>query len=332
MSANQLAEMLASCLAERFGQAAEIVQLKPLTGGAASQTWALEARCGGQQRSLILRAGDDEEQFENALLKPIEAELIAMLHRSGLPVPEVIARTPAVAEVGAGFLMSRLPGEALPKRILNEPRLAQARQGLAAQCGQVLAALHGIPVDSATMLSGFDVEQDVLRYRARYREFRQCLPVFDLAFYYLLEQLPRVREPAIVHGDFRNGNLLVDEGGLSGVLDWELAHIGNPVEDLGWLCVNSWRFGNVDKPVGGFGDKETLLAAYNNAGGLDVQMDELNYWEIFGVLKWGVLCLYQSAIHLDGKQRSLERAVIGRRLSECEADLAQLLIGQKPCR
>ena len=69
-----------------------------------------------------------------------------------------------------------------------------------------------------------------------------------------------------MHGDFRHGNLIIGPDGVRAVLDWELAHLGDPMEDLGWICVNSWRFGEIDKPVGGFGTREELFAGYEAAG------------------------------------------------------------------
>lgn len=327
MTELSLVRHLENTLSSHWQADVKVGDMRRLTGGAASQTTAFVAQRGDFKDALILRCGDDEQQFENALTKPVEAQLITLLHRQGLPVPEVLTPISATEHSGAGFIMRRLVGESLPKNILRDERYAGARERLAGQCGAVLAALHNVDPGAATMLPKVGVEENLARYQQRYREFAQALPVFDLAFKYLDDHPPPERANAIVHGDFRNGNLLIDEAGLVGVLDWELAHIGNPIEDLGWLCVNSWRFSCVDKAVGGFGDKSQLLRAYNQGRNSHVDLAELNYWEMFGVLKWGVLCLYQSAVHLRGAQRSVERAVIGRRISECEADLIRLLKG-----
>lgn len=97
------------------------------------------------------------------------------------------------------------------------------------------------------------------------------------------------------------------------------------MEDLGWLCVNSWRFGNRDLPVGGFGSREALFSAYEAATGQSVDPERVRFWEVFGTLRWGVMCLYLAFGHLDGSERSVERAAIGRRVSETEIDLLQLL-------
>lgn len=316
--------MLHTALCNAGFEACQIDALRPLTGGAASQILAVDATLAGEPTALILRGGDETSQFGNALQKHQEAAVIRAVHAAGLAVPEVLAITPGCDEVGPGFVMRRMTGESLPKRILTAPTLADARKVLTRQCGEFLAALHRIPT-AGLDLPCFSAAEDLARYHQRYREFNEPIAIFELAFAWLAAHPPAPRPAALVHGDFRNGNMLVDERGLAAVLDWELSHLGNPIEDLGWLCVNSWRFGHVDKPVGGFGDKAALLAAYNRQQAQPVSEQELAYWEIFGVLKWGVLCLYQCSVHLSGQQPSVERAAIGRRISECEVDLIRLI-------
>jgi aminoglycoside phosphotransferase (APT) family kinase protein len=111
------------------------------------------------------------------------------------------------------------------------------------------------------------------------------------------------------------------------VLDWELAHLGDPAEDLGWLCVKSWRFGVVDKLVGGFGDVPQLLDAYEHASGRRIDEDTLRWWIALGTLKWGVICIAQAFTHLTGGLRSVELATLGRRVAEMEWDLLDILDG-----
>jgi aminoglycoside phosphotransferase (APT) family kinase protein len=129
----------------------------------------------------------------------------------------------------------------------------------------------------------------------------------------------------LVHGDFRNGNLIVGPDGVRAVLDWELAHFGDPMEDLGWLCVNSWRFGIIDKPVGGFGQLSELIAGYESAGGGTVDPRRVILWQALGTLRWGVICLGMLARYESGKDRSIERAMIARRASEAEIDLLRII-------
>jgi aminoglycoside phosphotransferase (APT) family kinase protein len=149
--------------------------------------------------------------------------------------------------------------------------------------------------------------------------------VFELALRWLKAHAPAGDIAlAPVHGDFRNGNLMVDERGLVAVLDWELAHLGDPMEDLGWLCVNSWRYGRIELPVGGFGTRAPLFDAYAAAGGV-VDAQRVHYWEVFGTLKWGVICQSMAHAYFTGAERNVERIAIGRRASEAEIDLLALL-------
>ena len=128
-----------------------------------------------------------------------------------------------------------------------------------------------------------------------------------------------------MHGDFRLGNIIVNADGLQSIIDWELAHIGNPLQDLGWVCGNSWRFGKNDKVVGGFGELEDLLEGYNSVSKLKVNKEMARCWQVFGTFRWGVICLIQAYAHLNGTINSIEKAAIGRRVSETEIDIVDLL-------
>jgi len=140
----------------------------------------------------------------------------------------------------------------------------------------------------------------------------------------------RAREPrrTFLHGDFRTGNLMVGRDGLRTVLDWECCHIGSPAEDLGWLCTRSWRFGENDRPVGGFGARKDLLDAYVAAGGGRIDPAEIRYWEIFGLVRWAIYNVWQAHGHVFGKRRSVTFAACGRNTSLVEYDLLMTLAGR----
>jgi aminoglycoside phosphotransferase (APT) family kinase protein len=175
-------------------------------------------------------------------------------------------------------------------------------------------------------LPRLDARQTLAHYEAVFRRANACRPVLELAFRVLAQRVPPPAHLAVVHGDFRTGNLMVDPArGLVSVLDWELAHLGDPAEDLGWLCVNSWRFGAVAHEAGGFGKLADVLAAYQASGGRSVDVPRVRFWQALGSLKWAVMCLMMYDIFRSGADPSLERAAIGRRVSECEADLLALL-------
>jgi aminoglycoside phosphotransferase (APT) family kinase protein len=285
-----------------------IADLRRLSGGASRETWSFTV----EGRPLILRR-DPPGAPKSGMA--VEARPLRAAATAGVPVPTVLADDPSF------IVMERVEGETIPRKILRDDDFADARPKLAAQCGAILASLHRIPVADFADLADTD---QLAEYRAILDEMGQPHPAFELAFSWLAANRPERTGTVVVHGDFRNGNLMVGPEGVRAVLDWELSHRGDPLEDLGWLCVKAWRFG-VDRPVGGFGDYDDLIGAYEAAGGGPVDRDALHWWEALGTLKWGVMCIAQALVHTSGGVRSVELAAIGRRVCENEWDLLALL-------
>jgi hypothetical protein len=217
--------------------------------------------------------------------------------------------------------MQRVAGETLARRILREEQFEQARSALAADCGTFLAGLHAIDPQVVAPLQSADPLKQI---RLTLDSLDMPSPTFEFAIRWLESNRPQTLSTAIVHGDFRLGNFIIGEDGLRAVLDWELVHLGDPLEDLGWLCVKAWRFGAAD-PVGGFATRQNLIDAYQAAGAARVSLADLHWWEVFGTLRWGAICMTQTHAHLSGLLRSVELAAIGRRVCETEWDLLLLL-------
>ena len=309
---------LARSLTPWVGRGASIEGLTRMSGGASRETWSFDAvGTDGTRTELVLRRDPPGRPSEDGAVHR-ETRAITLASDAG-PVPEVLFCSEGPGLGTAGIVMRRVPGETVARRILRDERYTQARGVLVGQLGRFAARLHGLepPVD-------FPEPDPLGGLRELYGSFGQPSEVFDLALAELSANPPPAREPVLVHGDFRLGNLIVGPEGLRAVLDWELTHLGNPAEDLGWLCVKAWRFG-ADAPVAGLGSREELLAAYRAAGGADIGLDELRWWEIFGTLRWGVICLRQAWAHLSGMHRSVELAAVGRRVCEQEWDLLLLL-------
>ncbi len=304
-----------------------VAGIEALSGGASSATYAVDAvRGDGTAWPLILQCAAAGSVPEGGLPRRDQALLQQRMHGCGLPVAEVVHVLAPDDGLGEGYVMARLPGEALAPRWLKRPEYAPARAVLVEQVAGVLARLHALPLDVADGLalpSGSTAE-GLARMFANYRRFGVDSPVFDLAFAWLRERVGDRPAHSIVHGDFRSGNFLVAPDGLVAVLDWELAHLGDGHEDLGWLCGNAWRFGLWDRPVGGFGMREALYAAYEAAGGGPVDRARAQLWEVWGTLKWGIACLQLGDDHVSGRVASVERAAIGRRVTEVELDLMHI--------
>ncbi|MFZ4688779.1 MAG: phosphotransferase family protein [Polymorphobacter sp.] len=304
-----------------------VTRVAALSGGAASATYAVDALRDGAAWPLILQCAAAGAVNEGALPKADQAALQMLAGRHGVPVAPVVAVLQPSDGLGEGFVMERIAGEALAPKWLRLPEYAAARAVLTGQCAAVLAAIHAIPLADAAGLAlpAGRTDAALVRMFEHYRSFRVNSPVFDLAFAWLAERCGTAEPVSIVHGDFRSGNFIIDSDGLAAVLDWELAHLGEGAEDLGWLCVNAWRFGLWQQPVGGFGEREALYDAYAAAGGGRVDRGRAHMWEVWGTLRWGLACLQLGHDHVSGRVKSVERAAIGRRVSEVELDLLHLI-------
>lgn len=275
------------------------------------------------------------EGTERDVVRGREWEVLALARAGGVPVPEPLALTPE------GIVMERVAGEARPRQLLTEDRWAVARSVLVARVAEAAARLHaiepppGLPRepeldDGAPDLAGLTAADAAVTALERHLDgLGEPHPALELGLRWLRLHPPPAAPPSIVHGDFRLSNLVVAEDGRPALIDWELVHIGDGAEDLGWMCMRSWRFGS-PLPALGCGTREELLAAYAAAGGRAVSAEELRWWEVCANARWGVICILQASRHLTGVDRSLERAMIGRRTCEAEWDLLSLLAGDRP--
>ena len=316
---------LHTLFARVFGKNCHLDSFRRLSGGASQETWAL---FGADQSAILRRApgGTSKARSSAAIGLAAEAKLISAADAAGVPVPEVLHILIDADQIGDGFLMSLVAGETIARPILRNDEFAEARATLAGQCGTALADIHSISLAAAPPeLQTSDGLAQIAQYEEIYRGFDAPRPVFELALQWLKANAPAPLAPVLVHGDFRLGNLMIDDTGLAAVLDWGLAHIGDPREDIAWLCVNSWRFGQTQNRVGGFGQLSDLLETYNAKSGTEISSNDIDWWEMLGSLKWGVMCMIMYEAFRSGADASVERAAIGRRVSETEIDLINLL-------
>lgn len=301
--------------------------LRRLSGGASQETWAFDI----ESASYILRRAPGPVVSGSGMAVGLEneAELMRLAGAAGVPSPKVVHVLAESDGVGRGFIQNFVTGETLGGRIVKDPKYEQARTLLAHQCGEILARIHAIPASDAPPLPTKTAEDIISSYYDLYRQEGRPRPVFELAFKWLRARIPKTPvKPVLVHGDFRNGNLIIGEDGVRAVLDWEIAYVGDPMADLGWLDTNCWRFGMIDKPVGGFGQRADLFAGYEAAGGEKVDPERVRFWEIMGSLRWGVMCtLSTQAFKNAGGITPVDRPMIARRASENELDLVDLMMG-----
>jgi aminoglycoside phosphotransferase (APT) family kinase protein len=317
-------ELAQALLAVLDAPGASIEGLVRLSGGASRETWAFDLVTVDGRRPLILqRMRPGRDSSSSGISMVMEADLLRAAGDAGVPVAGVVASDDGSVLGSAGMVVERLEGETIARKLLRDDEWAAAREHLGAQVGAAMAAVHRVPTDAVAGLGSTD---QVAQYRELLDNLGEPHPAFELGLRHLDASRPSSNEPRLVHGDLRLGNLLVGPDGLRAILDWELAHLGDPMEDLGWFCVRAWRFGS-PLPAGGVTTREALAGAYEDAGGAPVDLEALRWWELLGTLKWGVMCVMQAWSHLSGASRSMELATIGRRVCENEWDVLRLLPG-----
>lgn len=307
---SELADHLSSLLGD-----AAISDLSRLSGGASRETWRF--RADGVERIVQRqRAGDERDMM-------VEAAVLSAAADAGVPVPALLCADSG-SDGTASMIVEAIDGETIARKIQRDEEFAAARPLLAGQFGAALAAVHRI---DAAAVPGLERTDQLAYYTEMMDALGHPYPMLELVRRWLIDHQPSGGDVCVVHGDFRLGNMIIGPDGLRSVIDWELAHISDPMEDLGWLCVKAWRFGG-RPPVAGLGEYDELFAAYEAAGGRSVDADAVRWWEVLGTWKWAIMCILQANAHLSGSARSHELAAIGRRVCENEHDLFLALEGR----
>lgn len=306
----------------RPGSSVTVAAVDRLSGGASRLTWRVETDDG----TAVIVQQERPGSGGTSLAMATQTALQRAAGDVGVPVPAVLAE---VGEPGSSaVVLEMVAGEALPRRVLEDDTLADARSSMATEAGGILARLHSVradsgPLDGVRLPAGDPLAQ----MTALLNSLDEPHPAFEIGLRWLEEHRPAPVPEVIVHGDFRLGNMLVGTDGITAVLDWELAHMGAPAEDLGWFCGRAWRFGSPLR-AGGVGTLDDLLAGYGEAGGDPPSPATVDWWEAYGCLRWGLICVLQASVHLGGGHRSVELAAIGRRAAEAEEDLLEIVAGQ----
>lgn len=328
---NGLAKRLEALALERIPGCQSLVSAERLSGGASQETYRLLVATDQGERLLALRRAAGGAEAEDAPDRPglaVEAQLMQCAKAAGVPEPEVYHILEASDGLGDGFLMEWIEGEALGARILRSPEFAEVRPRLAYDCGRIAAQIHGMDLQATGLgakLWRMTPAEFVEQTWERYCLLETPQPMIDYTAGWLRAHLPKDCKMALVHNDFRSGNFILNRQGVAAVLDWETAHIGDPMRDLGWICTNSWRFGGAG-PVGGFGEREDLFRGYQEVSGRPVDPAHVRFWEVFGSFWWAVGCLGMGEHYRSGPDQTVERPAIGRRSSECQVDCVNLLI------
>ncbi|MGZ5379490.1 MAG: phosphotransferase family protein [Mycobacterium sp.] len=316
-------DQLEAVLRPALGDDVVVENLRALTGGASRTTWAFDA-VTDERQALILRTGPPDDVHASMEL---EAAVQQRAAAAGAPVPQIVTADNSAAALGNPYLIcNAIAGETIVRRIYRTLDDA-GRDRLLRQCAQALTDIHR--ADPADL--GLTESDQLSEWRDRLDEMGDTTATFEWAFRWLAANRPSPSPHVLVHGDFRMGNLIVDESGLAAVLDWELVYTGEVYEDLAWFCIRAWRFGAPeDLGAGGLGNIESFLSAYESAAGTELDREVFRWWLTVATLRWGVICRFQAERHLSGQSPSVELAAIGRRVAETEWDVLDLLTGGGP--
>ncbi len=326
--AASIQQTLLDALKRRFGSAATMCNVTMPTLGGVNITVVFDLVEGGSTRRMVSRQ-ETVDQGDNIFLPSSQQfEVLNYVYRHGLRVAEPLFEFDEQDQTGKGYVSAFVAGESEPRSIIGASQYSDLRSKLAAQCGEFLAQLHALEAHALPFLeTRSDSIDTVAAFRDRYDMFGEKRPAIELGLRWLEKHKPSAPIRRLLHGDFRCGNFLVNAEQIQAVLDWECVHLGSPMEDMAWLCTRPWRFSNPGLPVGGFGLRRDLYQAYQAVSGLQVNEEEIRYWEIFGLLRWAIYNIWQSWGHTSGKRRAVQYAACGRNTALVEYDLLMTLNG-----
>lgn len=307
--------------------------LQELPGGTSRENWLVGIKLNGDEQQLMLRRDRASTYSDQALERDQEFVVLRAVHAEGVsaPNPRWYCIEPAILDTP--FMVNDyIEGVVIGSLVVTLENLAGARKALPQQMGEQLARIHAVdytrhkltflpkPEDGRT-----PAQEAIAQIRGMIAELGVHNPVFSFGLRWAENNLPTTQVPVLLHGDFRIGNIVVGETGLKAIIDWEFCRLGDPLEDLAWPCLRDWRYGQGTLRLGGIGEREPFIAAYEGASGRTVNRNDLDFWEILGNLRWAVVCLAQAERHCSGKDRSVELAALGRRSAEVQHEMLRLI-------
>lgn len=315
-----------------------VSSLRRIPGGASRETWSFDATWeeDGQERTAgyIVRRDPDASLLETD--RGVEYAIYRALEGSGVPAPRALwlEYDPAWLD-RPFFVMERIDHCFTAPQALVDDRMSHIHERVAARKMAILADIHRLDWRARGLADALGeppapdecAPRELAYWRAVIaREALEPQPVLETAMNRLAaHQPPPARTIALVHGDYRTGNFLFDRhGDIRGILDWEMAHLGDPLEDVGWLLGTTWRYGGKGR-IGGLMTREEAYDRYANESGFPVDPAAVRWWEILGNVKFAAICLTGARSFVDGRTAEIMMAIVGRMAPPLEVELLQLI-------
>ncbi|MDZ4725039.1 MAG: phosphotransferase family protein [Leptospira sp.] len=318
----------------------KISEMFHLSGGACQDNYSINLTLGDgltkKEKNIVLRT-DKGGSLLSSLSKRDEFRVAELVYKAGVKTPEPIVLEENTDIIGTPFyLMEKISGKATGRYVIKDAELSEYRKTrMVSDLAGNLAKLHTVipekvadeNLKSKLKLTDVNryVQDSVNELRISLDELPEAHPAIEIVLNWLEKNQPSVDAIVLVHGDFRTGNFMITKEGLQGILDYEFAHWGDRHEDIAWLCMRDWRFGKLNKEVGGFGDRPEFYKHYSETSGVNVDPKKVTFWEIMGNIRWAIGSAQQAERHLSGKDKGIELAAIGRRTAEMEWEAMRLI-------
>ncbi len=313
---------------------ARIESARLLSGGAIQENWALDLVLEGGsvdgRIEAVLRCDSASAGVATSLGRAQEFALLRAAHEAGVTVPEPLWLCADAAVFGRPFfIMRRVAGTAAGYRIVREAVPGGDRVRLVQRLGRELARIHTIrpprPDLGFLPLPALSPAQHLIERARNFLDaHEQPHPVMEWGLRWLERHAPQTPALTLCHRDFRTGNYMVDGQGLTGILDWEFAGWGDPLEDIGWFCAKCWRFGRDALEAGGIGAREDFYRGYETESGRSIDRDAVRYWEIMAHMNWALIAIQQAQRHVSGQERSLLLALTAHITPELEWEILDM--------
>ncbi len=300
-----IADGVSVYLKKTQGRDVTVVGLERIYGGASRETYRVRLSEGGQEKGFILRRDPPSSLIDTE--RTVEFAAYKAFH-GRVPVPEALALEQDEVWLGRPFFIMEEIVDAAAGSIMRDEAYGEHNAKVAGQFFGSLGRIAAADIDEL----GLDWERpapdacwarELERWEKVFDEDeREPQPVARAAIRWLRRNPPPpAQKICVVHGDYRSGNFLVSPAGeIKAILDWEMAHMGDPLEDLGWALDPLWSHNNPDKP-GGMCSRPEAIALWEKASGLKADPAAMKWWDMFASLKGLAIWISAATEVADGR-------------------------------
>jgi aminoglycoside phosphotransferase (APT) family kinase protein len=286
-----LGERIVAYLGERWRAPVTLVALEQIPGGASRETYRVRVQADGQERGLILRRDPKSSLIDTE--RALEYRTYEAAFAAGIPVPEPLILEEDPRHLERPFsVMAEIAGCETSVAPLRDPAQSTLREAVGRNMWTLLGRLAAMDVAELGVTAFMKVPAHPAERELDYwagvieADAQHPQPVAAAAVRWLRAHLPPPGPRlALVHGDYRTGNFLyAPDGTIRGVLDWEMAHVGDPLEDLAWSLDPLWAWPE-RRLAGGLLSRDAAIRHWESTSGMRVDRATFRWWQVFASLK-----------------------------------------------